>query len=169
MNHKIIVEELDRNKQVFEDLLSGFGNDMITWSPAPGKWNLLEIICHLCDEEKEDFRVRVKLVLTSPATDFPAIDPVAWVTERKYAEQDFEDKIVEFLEERSKSVAWLNSLRTAKWTNAYQHPKLGLLSAELLLANWLEHDLLHIRQIINLKHAYLKEQSGVDLSYAGNW
>jgi hypothetical protein len=83
--------------------------------------------------------------------------------------QDYAAKLAEFLDERAKSVAWLELLSNPQWSNAYQHPKLGPLSAELFLANWLAHDYIHIRQLNRLTFEYLQHQSGIDLSYAGNF
>jgi len=94
---------------------------------------------------------------------------VGWVTNRKYMEQDFEVKIAAFLEEREKSIQWLNALSNPKWNNAYKHPKFGRMTAKMFLTNWLSHDYLHIRQITKLKYDYLKYVSGESLKYAGHW
>ena len=83
--------------------------------------------------------------------------------------QDYAAKQAEFLDERAKSVAWLESLVDPQWDNTYQHPRLGPLSAELFLANWLAHDYIHIRQLNRLAFEYLQHQTGIDLSYAGNF
>ena len=169
MNSEFILKELDKNKEVFKNLLKGCQKDLIMFRPEPGKWNLLEIICHLCDEEREDFRQRVELTLNSPTEKWPHIDPPAWVSERKYIEQDFESKIIEFCKEREKSVSWLRSLQNHQWDNSYNHPKVGPVSAKLIFVNWLAHDYLHIRQIIKNKYFYLKSNYNVPLDYAGEW
>lgn len=141
----------------------------VRWKPAPDKWCLLEVVCHLADEEREDFRARVRHVLTTPGEALPPIDPQGWVQERKYISRAYNDMVEIFLEERKASVAWLQSLNQPNWANAYQHPKFGPLTAELFLANWLAHDYLHIRQILGLKHGLLRLRSTQDLSYAGEW
>ena len=169
MNHSEIIKELDKNKAVFLHLLKETGRQEYLWRPETGKWCLLEIVCHLYDEECEDFRARLKHTLQTPDRALSPIDPVGWVSSRKYMEQDYEKMLSSFLGERQKSVEWLHSLDDPQWNNTHHHPKLGLLSASLFLANWLAHDLLHIRQIIKLKYAHLKHHSGIDLSYAGNW
>ena len=33
------------------------------WKPTPKDWSILEIACHLLDEEREDFRVRLRSTL----------------------------------------------------------------------------------------------------------
>jgi len=164
-----IFTELQKNKSVFLNLLNSTPEAAYTWKQAPEKWCLLEIICHLYDEEREDFRVRLGLVLETPEVKPPPIDPVKWVTERKYMEQNFEEKLHGFLEERDKSIQWLQSLEHPQWGNAYQHPQYGPFSAKSYLTNWLAHDCLHIRQITRLKYDYLQHISGESVHYAGEW
>ena len=169
MNYSKIFEELDINKYIFKGLLENINEAEYLWRPNPDKWCLLEIICHLRDEEVEDFRTRVRYVLETPELVLPPIDPVKWVKKRKYIEQNYKETLSDLLREREKSVDWLHSLTEPKWDNEYQHPKLGPMSAKLFLSNWLAHDYMHIRQILNLKFFYLKFISGEDLNYAGKW
>jgi hypothetical protein len=165
----MVIKALSNNANTFKAMLSGAPVEIHRWKPAPDKWCLLEISCHLYDEEREDFRARVKHVLFSPELPMPKIDPLSWVSERRYMEQDYENKISAFLSEREESVKWLQSLDNPNWKNAYNHPKVGPISAEFLLANWLAHDYLHFRQITRTKYLYLKEHSGMSLDYAGEW
>jgi hypothetical protein len=168
MNSSLVINGLAANAAVFKALLSGVPKETYMWRPAPEKWCLLDIACHLYDEEREDFGARTKQALLDPNGPWVKIDPVAWVTERKYAEQDYEKKVAEFLAEREKSVQWLRSLGNADWSSALNHPKVGPLKAELFLTNWLAHDYLHFRQITRTKYLYLKSQSGdIPLDYAG--
>lgn len=169
MNYLKIINSLEKNKPVFQSLLAETGKEMLTWKPTPEKWCLLEIVCHLYDEEREDFRARVKHTLENPAEELTPIDPAGWVLSRKYMEWHFEETVKKFLDEREKSVQWLNTLENPQWKNAYRHPKFGSMSAEMFLSNWLAHDYLHMRQIIKLKFDYLKEVSGEKLNYAGEW
>lgn len=166
---KYLITELERNKTVFHNLLNGTPEAAYRWKQTPDKWCLLEIICHLYDEEREDFRVRLGLVLETPEVKPPPFNPEKWVTERKYMEQNFQEKLQGFLEEREQSLQWLRSLENPQWSNAYQHPKYGSFSAKFYLTNWLAHDCLHIRQITRLKYDYLQHISGESVRYAGEW
>ena len=83
--------------------------------------------------------------------------------------KSLETKIAEFVTEREKSVAWLRGLNNPKWDNAFQHPKVGPVTAQLILENWLAHDILHTRQILGLTYGYLKANAKSPLDYAGNW
>ena len=50
----------------------------------------------------------------------------------------------------------------------YEHPKMGPLKAKMFLTNWLEHDYLHMRQLLTLKHNYPAQNTGENLKYAGD-
>jgi hypothetical protein len=169
MDQKSIIIRLGQNKEVFQALLPGKTHEEYTFKPAPDKWCMLEVLCHLVDEEKEDFRTRVEYVLRDPNEQLPMFDPTEWPASRNYMGQNYEAKVAEFLAERLQSIEWLESLVYPKWDNAYQHPKIGPLSAELFLANWLAHDYIHIRQLNRLAFEYLQHHSGLNLSYAGKF
>ena len=169
MDHKKIIISLTQNREVFKVMLLGKTHEEYTFKPNPDKWCMLEVLCHLVDEEKEDFRTRVEYVLRDPTEQLPMFDPTEWPASRNYMGQDYEAKVAEFLAERQKSITWLESLVYPGWDNAYQHPKLGPMSAEHFLANWLAHDYIHIRQLNRLAFEYLQHHSGTDLSYAGNF
>lgn len=169
MERSLLIDQLDQHTAVFMSLFAWPTERTITWKPAPERWSAVEIVCHLYDEEREDFRARLAHVLSTPELPMPKIDPAAWVTERKYLEQDYPTRCAAFLAERQRSVEWLRGLKDAPWSNAYMHPKVGPVSCDLLLTNWVAHDLHHIRQWINLRYAHLSSNSTVPLDYAGTW
>ena len=163
-----IKEQLKNNKTVFKGIISE-SNEMLLWKQNPEKWCLLEIVCHLYDEEIRDFRFRTQWCLEHPNQIPPTIDPVGWVTKHDYINQDYPTMLNKFLAERELSIIWLNSLKNVNWNSSFEHPKLGNLSAKHFLTNWLAHDYLHIKQILNLKYDYLKHKTGENLDYAGIW
>jgi hypothetical protein len=169
MNHKEIITRLSANIRVFKSLLNGLSEEEYLFKPAENKWCILEVVCHLHDEECEDFRARLKHVLDAPDKPLPPIDPVGWVKERNYIEQNYEQIVEHFLSERDESLMWLQSLTSPKWKNAYKHPTFGSMSAEMFLANWVAHDYFHFRQITSLKYQYLMNITDQNLLYAGTW
>jgi hypothetical protein len=164
-----VISELKRNKEVLKSLLEGTDRETYLWKQNPEKWCMLEIVCHLYDEEREDFRARVKSVLENPELPLTPIDPVGWATERKYIERDYNKVLNDFLIERDNSVEWLKRLDNSAWNNFNKHPSLGDVRAAMFFVNWLAHDYLHIRQITKLKYDYLTSITNEDISYAGSW
>lgn len=168
-NRLALIGQLERSKSIIHAMLAALPPEEHRWRPAPEKWCALEVICHLRDEEREDFRARLRSTLADPRTPWPPIDPTAWVNERRYMEQDFDATLRDFLCEREQSLNWLRGQEHADWGNAYTHPKVGPVACELLLTNWVAHDLHHIRQLIQIRYAYLKSHTMVPLDYAGTW
>jgi hypothetical protein len=164
-----IINELERNLTVFQSMLENNSSEESLFKPSPDKWGLLEIVCHLVDEEVHDFRARVRTALDEKQYPFHAIDPVGWVTERKDLEQNYKVKVAEWLVEREDSINWLKSLENPDWKSTFEHVDFGLVSTDHFLANWLAHDYIHIRQINRTKRAYLDSMTNEDLAYAGKW
>ena len=169
MNETEITKALAKNKKVFKELLSEVTEVEYLWKQTPEKWCLLEIICHLYDEEREDFYKRTKHLLETPTKPFTPFDPMQWVQEREYLRQDYTRKLEAFLILRQQSVEWLLALEAPQWHNAIKHPKFGLMTAGMFLSNWLAHDYLHLRQIVRLKYDFLQHHTQYNLSYAGTW
>lgn len=147
--------------------------------PPSGAWSILEIVCHLVDEETDDFRARLELTQRDPAAPWPGIDPEGWAVRREYSKQDLDAKVRAFAEERAKSVSWLRSLREPDWQVAHNHPRFGPIRAGDLLCAWAAHDALHIRQIAKRLYelaardgeALGRESGGKPFitRYAGEW
>lgn len=169
MKSQEVILALEHNGKVFKETLSCVPESMIQWKSNPRDWCLLEIICHLVDEEREDFGARVKHALEAPTKPLVPFDPIGLMTQRNYMGQNFHKVLQQFLDERKKSISWLGDLQEPNWENAVDHPNLGKITARSFLVNWLSHDYHHIRQINNLKHAFLEQSSGDSLTYAGKW
>ena len=164
-----IVDEFSGNRDVYKMLFSGLTREEYLWRHEPGKWCLLEVACHLYDEEREDFRARIKSVMEDPNKPLKSIDPPGWVAQRNYIEQDFNNTVERFLMEREWSIEWLRNLKNPSWENAHDHPVFGKMTAKMFLSNWMAHDYLHLRQILGLKFNYHKHLTGDSLTYAGEW
>ncbi len=169
MDHSRIIENLETNQIVFSRFILNKNREEYLWKPNEKSWCMLEVVCHLYDEEREDFKARIKHVLSTPDKPLPMFDQIAWVKDRSYIEQDYNNMAEKLLAERINSITWLKSLKKPSWKNANNHPKLGPLSAEHFLANWLAHNFLHIRQLTRLQFQYLQQATNNELSYAGTW
>ena len=169
MEPEKIIDQLEGNLSTFQSLLDIRESEQIVWKQDPEKWCPLEIVCHLIDEEREDFRTRVKTTLESPGQQPPAIDPVGWVKSRNYMDQNFEFKKQEFFEERTDSIHYLRDLTNPNWQNSYEHQTLGKLTSIHFLTNWLAHDFLHFKQLTRLKYDYLNSIASMEIDYAGEW
>ncbi len=164
-----ILELMRSHAELIRHTVEAVAPEEAGWRPPSGGWSVLEIVNHLVDEEREDFRARLDLLLHEPGTEWPPIAPESWVTERAYSERDLPESLGYFLDERQRSLEWLASLEDPEWQRRYEHP-LGPISAGDLLASWCAHDVLHLRQLMLRRFqlaARLTEPYRSD--YAGSW
>ncbi|RMG93634.1 MAG: DinB family protein [Chloroflexi bacterium] len=144
-------------------------DEQAKWKPDPASWSMLEVVNHLYDEEREDFRVRLDYILHHPAEKWPPIDPEGWVTARAYNKRDLAESLANFRQERERSLTWLATLTGADWQASYETP-FGPISAGDMLVAWAGHDLLHLRQLVELHWAYrLANGRSFRPDYAGRW
>ena len=169
MNPSYLIDQLGENAGRIAALVKGVSPEDMRWKPDPSSWSFLEVINHLWDEEREDFRVRLGITLDGAGQEWPPIDPEGWVTSRRYNARDFDLSLAGFLSEREVSLLWLRSLGDVNWDAEYE-ASFGVMRAGDLLASWLSHDYLHTRQIVELHRARGLARSGIYLAkYAGDW
>ncbi len=138
--------------------------------PTSKDWSILEVINHLYDEEREDFRQRLDLTLHQPDKEWPPIDPEGWVTSRAYQQRDLQPSVADFNAERQRSIAWLQTLKSPDWSVSRTHPSGFVLRAGDLLSAWVAHDVLHLRQLVELHyHLCQLHTKPYNVRYAGEW
>ncbi len=170
MNLEKLVFSLERFGSVLPELVRGVSIDDGRWKPADCGWSLLEIVCHLADEEELDFRERVRRTVSNPEEPWPAIAPEGWAVERRYNERSMGKSVSKFQSLRAESIVWLRSLDGVDWNRAYDHPKFGQFRAGDILAAWVAHDHLHLRQIAKRMYQLTTRDAGeYSTRYAGEW
>ena len=169
MNRDRFTAQFARNAESIRSMIEGISDEQASWKPDPDSWSILEVINHLYDEEKEDFRVRLDIILHKPDQPWPPIDPEGWVGERQYNQRELQESLDNFLRERRASLCWLNRLTSPDWEATYEAP-FGKITAGDMFSSWVAHDLLHMRQLVELHWAYLLNLSKpYKPDYAGSW
>jgi hypothetical protein len=169
MDLEFFTTQMNLHAGAIHSLTLGISAEQARWKPDPEAWSILEVINHLYDEEREDFRVRVDTILHHPERAWPPINPQGWVMERGYNQRELALSVEDFLKERQKSLAWLKGLENPDWKASITMP-FGLFSAGDIFAAWVAHDLLHLRQLVELHWAYLLQAAEpYKLNYAGEW
>ena len=65
------MKQLAENGQRVRALVEDIDEVQARWKPDPASWSILEVVCHLLDEEREDFRVRLDITLQRPGETWP--------------------------------------------------------------------------------------------------
>ena len=169
MNIEHQIEHLKNSAVVIKELVAAVSDAQARWRPDPASWSVLEVVNHLFDEEREDFRVRLDIILRRSLEPWPSIDPAGWVKERKYNERELAESLNNFLVEREKSLTWLADLEEPDLSIDVK-ARFGRISAGDMLTAGVAHDLLHIRQLMELRYAYLSvENAPYRPDYAGEF
>lgn len=169
MQFTTLYQELTLSTEMIRSLLAGVDQEQAQLKPSKGIWSILEVTCHLYDEEREDFREHLDFILHLQHEEWHPIAPQAWVKLRKYNEQDFGKMKAKFFRERKKSLTWLKGLKNADWNTTYKS-KFGSMRAGDMFASWVAHDNLHIRQLVELKRWHIERMSKpYKVRYAGDW
>ena len=170
MRFETLRQELANAAIVIPALLAGITPAEARVRPSPEAWSVLEVVCHLYDEEREDFRQRLDILLHRPAEPWPRIDPRGWVTSRAYNDRDFDEMLSKWKSERAQSVAWLDGLQAPEWDKGVPAPWGGEFRPGDMLAAWVAHDNLHQRQLVELRRARLVSLAEpYSVQYAGDW
>ncbi len=170
MNTAALIKRMETFPSVIAVLTANLTDDEARWKPESGAWSIVDIVCHLADEEVLDFRARVDSTLHDPQAPWEPIDPEGWAAQRKYNQQDLGEAVTRLMAERADSVSWLRLHLNPDWSRTHTHPKGWKLSAGDLLASWAAHDALHLRQIAKrLYELAQRDTDGCSTKYAGDW
>jgi hypothetical protein len=169
MQFEVLYHELARSVDIIRTLVADMTLEEARARPGPESWSALEVMCHLCDEEREDFRQRLDLILHQPDAPFPPIDPQGWVKARRYNERDLAEMVEKWTAERVQSLAWLKGLSAPDWETEHVD-QYGSIKAGEMLSCWVAHDNLHTRQLVELRRdRLLRLTTPYDVAYAGEW
>ena len=169
MEFNLLYRELQNSTKMIRALLAGLTQAAAQVKPNPESWSILEVICHLYDEEREDFREHLDFILHRQNEEYHVIDPQGWVKDRKYNEQDFLEMQRKFFAERQKSLDWLKKISDSDWDITYES-QYGSVSAGEMLSCWIAHDNLHIRQLVELRRYRIENiTQPYPIEYAGDW
>ena len=169
MDTELLIGRLAGFAETLPAAVAGVPDADARWRPEQGSWSILEIVAHIADEEIDDFRMRTELTLSDPELPWPPIDPEGAAVERRYNEADLGKTVSRFVTARRESITWLQQLRDPDWSRTHHH-KLGDIRAGDVLAAWVAHDALHLRQIAKRLFQLTQRDAGeYSTAYAGGW
>lgn len=133
MNTQPFIRQMDNNARRIQLLVEGITDEQARWKPTPETWSVLEVVNHLYDEEREDFRLRLDYILHHPGEKWPSNDPQGNILNRRYNERDLQESLNNFLQERQASLEWIQKLGVFDWDKAEATPWGGRSVPEICL------------------------------------
>ncbi|MBA3871078.1 MAG: DinB family protein [Anaerolineae bacterium] len=170
MNLEYCLAQLTSNAAAIEQMVAGLDSESAHWKPSVEDWSVVEVMCHLADEEREDFRSRFQFLMSGASGDPPPNDSEKNVTERRCNERDLASSLADYLNERKQSLDYLRRLTNIPFDKKTIWSWGRTISVGDMLVSWVAHDVLHLRQLTELKWGYQMQQfAPYDPGYAGDW
>jgi len=118
--------------------------------PAPGKWSIQEIACHLADAEIAN-AWRYRKVFAEDEFRITTYDQDCWVAAHQYRRQDLRLALEQFRALRARNVALMKLVGRKAWSRTAMHPTLGTLSAGQIIVHQVHHSANHLAQIERIR------------------
>jgi uncharacterized damage-inducible protein DinB len=128
--------------------LKGVSKKLGAARPAPGKWSILEIVCHMRDMEAEAYLARYRRILAEDNPSLPDIDGDAIAIERDYRSQSLAAALRAWSKLRKESLKLLKKVKGGQWERIGTHQTAGRFSvADFLRRQAVGNDQAHLGQI----------------------
>lgn len=135
--------------------LKGVPKGLLLYTPAPGKWSILEIVCHMRDMERDAYLARYKRVLAEDTPQLPDIDGDVYSLEGDYRAQKLSQTVREWTKLRRECLKLLAGVKREQWDRAGIHSSAGRLTlADFVRRQAVGNDEAHLAQIEASKRRY---------------
>lgn len=155
------VAVLARTPGVFRALLGGLPDAWLRCDEGPDTFSPLDNLGHLIHGERTDWIARARIILAQGEDRrFAPFDRFAHV--RESAGRSIAELLNEFAELRAENLATLHGwdLGARELALEGEHPALGRVTLQQLLATWAAHDLGHIAQTTRVMAKRYREEVG---------
>jgi hypothetical protein len=165
-----IIQRMRANAEAMRALVGAISDEQAQWKPDPHTWSMKEVMEHVFNEERIDFRKHLKEMLSDLPQSWGEWNPQEYV-----GLASCRQALESFLTEREASIAWLQELGSPD-LNLEARATFGPAGDELVLkfgdvlVSWVAHDFLHIRQMNELLFSWNETHAApYSVQYAGGW
>ncbi len=152
------IESYGRGPITLNEFIHTLPREMWQFRPAPDRWTIHEIICHLADAEVNGY-VRLRKLLAEPGDTVGLYDQDAWTTHLDYHQHSVVNAVELFRILRQSNMSWLRSLDDDAWSTTIQHPERGKMSLDDWLVAYDDHLEGHIKQMTGNLEAWRAQAS----------
>ncbi len=146
------LETLAATPAALKAALRGVPRKLLLFTPAPGKWSILEILCHLRDMEREGYLERYTRILAENEPRLPDLNGDALAIERDYRGQKAGDVLRDWMRLRRESLRLLKKSKPEQWRRAGIHETAGRLTIDdFVVRHAVGNDTAHLAQIDAIK------------------
>jgi uncharacterized damage-inducible protein DinB len=137
-------ETIAATPQRLSALVRRFERSRLTRSPAPDKWSVRDILCHLADTELA-FAFRIRQALAEPNHVIQPFDQEKWAA--PYSSLDAIEALSAFTAVRTWNRALIATVPPEAYSKTLTHPERGEMTFRTLIETMAGHDNNHLQQI----------------------
>jgi uncharacterized damage-inducible protein DinB len=152
MDRKALIESYAAGPRQLREAVAGMSRSDLLAHPIPGRWNTLQVVCHLADFEPV-YADRMKRVLAEEKPLLLAGDPNQFAARLAYDQRDLEEELAVVEATRRQMVRILNQLSADDFARVGQHSVDGPISLEELLTRIAKHVPHHLQFIEEKRQA----------------
>ena len=132
--------------------IADLSREQLVARPIPGKWSVLEVICHLADTDA-NIAHRLKRVLSEERPEFERVQPDLMLAALSYHAREAEEELAIFDLTRRQIARILRTSPPEVWERAGIVKERGARTVAQMLNGAVEHLAHHLRFIIEKRHA----------------
>src|ERR1019366_7237870 len=148
-----LLERFRRGAELVAVATTGAAGPVLDFQPAPGKWGVRTIVCHLADTETV-LAMRLRQVIAEDNPQMPAMNQNLWAERLDYGKRKLSPALEGFRRTRAENYELLKDLPEAVFARTGQHSKRGTITLLELLRIFAEHAEKHVQQIQSARAAY---------------
>jgi hypothetical protein len=153
-----LLERFRRGAELVAVVSTGSAGAEWDFVPAPGKWSVRQIMCHLADSEMVGAD-RFRRVIAEHDAILQNYDEKAWTEKLDYHRRKFSTALETFRRVRGENYELLKGIPEEAYARYGRHSIRGPVTLKDLLVIYAEHAEGHARQIQEARAAYKQSKS----------
>ena len=153
-----MLEKYRRGPELIAAAMTGAAGSELDYVPAPDKWSVRQILCHMADSEIVA-AARFRRIIAEDNPSLQGYSQDAWAQNLDYANRKVSQAMETFRHIRSWTYDLLSSLPEAAWNRTCVHAERGEMSLLDVLRIYARHAEKHSDQIRGVRASY-KESKG---------
>ncbi|MBV8845327.1 MAG: DinB family protein [Bryobacterales bacterium] len=148
-----LLERFRRGAELLAIATTGAAGTELDFKPAPDKWSVRQVVCHLADTEAV-YVMRIRQVLAEDNPVLKSFNGDAWAERLDYNRRKISHALETFRRLRTDNFDLLKEMPEEAFLRPCTHAEAGPWTLQTLIQNCSEHLEDHVKQIQSVRAAY---------------
>ncbi|MCE7735610.1 MAG: DinB family protein [Candidatus Heimdallarchaeota archaeon] len=160
------IEILQRTPRILSDILENLSETWVSVNEGDNTWNPFDIVGHFIHGDQTDWVTRAKVILSDQEDKkFDSFDRFAQFENSK--NKKLSELLTEFTTIREQKIKELEGLHISEsdLKSIGNHPELGSVNLQQLIATWVVHDMSHLAHILRIMANQYRNEVGPWIDY----